>query len=118
MSERRKFKRWALKSELAAVDTESGSTIGYLSDVSLGGMMLVSKDLLQTNIVMPLTVKLADDSGESEPLKVVTKIVRCREDENKNSFKTGLKLIDVSTHDLKMIEQLISDHGAEEDENC
>lgn len=114
MSERRKNKRWVLKSEPIAVDTNSGSTIGYLSDISLGGMMLVSKDPLQTNIVMPVTVKLANQTSENEPLKVVTTIIRCKKDGKKDIFKAGLKLIDVSLHDLEAIEHLILQQDADD----
>jgi len=115
MSERRKNKRWGLQSEPAAVDAKSGSTIGYLSDISLGGMMLVSNDPLQTNIVMPLTVDLSNKTSKNEPLKVVTTIVRCNKDHKKSSFKSGLKLVDVALHELKAIELLIAEQGIDDD---
>ncbi|MCP4752390.1 MAG: hypothetical protein GY866_15965 [Proteobacteria bacterium] len=111
MEERRKHERWMLSSYFDIYDSNLDSAVGYLAEVSYGGFMMISDQPIQTNIVLPLKVDLIEEVDRSQELKVVTRSVRCTRDEDMDCYNTGLKLIDTSSGDLKIIRYMIETHA-------
>lgn len=109
--ERRKYKRWLLSSYFDAYEMKMNSTLGYLADISYGGMMLISKYPVETNIVLPLRIDLDAEVDKSGQMQVVTQSVRCDEDKDYNYFNIGLKLIDLSSANLAIIKRLIEKYA-------
>lgn len=87
------------------------SSLGYLADISYGGLMLISKYPIQTNIVLPLRVELNSQVDRSGQMKVVTRSVRCEEDKDYSYFNIGLKLVDLSSSNLAIIQRLIDEYA-------
>ena len=106
MNERRKHKRWLLSSYIGVFEKESDLSIGKLSDISRGGFMMNAKHPVKVNIVMPLRIGLKDENSGKGQMKVVTRTVRCGKDKDEN-YNIGLKLIDLSSDNLTVINQLI-----------
>ncbi len=111
MSERRKYKRWLLSSYFDTYEMNMNSSLGYLADISYGGMMLISKYPVQTNIVLPLRIELSQELETKGQMKVVTRSVRCNEDQDFNYFNIGLKLVDLSSSNLAIIKRLIEQYA-------
>jgi hypothetical protein len=87
------------------------SSIGHLADISYGGMMLISKQPVETNIVFPIKIDLDKEVSKTSELKVMSRSVRCRKDTDFDYFDIGLKLLDLSSGNLKIIKQLIESYS-------
>lgn len=111
VKERRKYKRWLLSSYFDAYEMNMNSSLGYLADISYGGMMLISKYPVQTNIVLPIRIELNKEVNKNGQMQVVTRTVRCEEDSDFNYFNIGLKLIDLSSSNLAVIKNLIEKYS-------
>ena len=109
--ERRKHKRWILSSYFDTYETKMNSSLGYLADISFGGMMLISKYPVQTNIVLPLRIELNKEVDKNSKMQVITRTVRCDEDKDYKYFNIGLKLIDLSSSNLAIIKRLIEKYA-------
>ncbi|MCG8338609.1 MAG: PilZ domain-containing protein [Proteobacteria bacterium] len=109
--ERRKHKRWILSSYFDTYETKMNSSLGYLADISFGGMMLISKYPVQTNIVLPLRIELNKEVDKNAKMQVITRTVRCDEDKDYKYFNIGLKLIDLSSSNLAIIKRLIEKYA-------
>ncbi len=107
MKERRLNKRWILNSYFDAYRDDHDSSPSYLADISTGGMLLISKHPVQTNIMMPLRIAVNDQISSDGELKVITQVVRCRKDKDFDYYHTGCKLVDLSNATLEVIEQMI-----------
>jgi hypothetical protein len=107
MKERRLSKRWILSSYFDTYRDGHDSSASYLADISTGGMMLISKHPVQTNIRMPLRIEVNDSIAPDGELKVVTQVVRCLKDKDYEYYHTGCKLVDLSNATLEVIEQMI-----------
>lgn len=107
MSERRKSKRWLLSAYFETFADDGDNSLGYLAEVSRDGMMVLNKEPIQTNIVMPLRISLQEEAGNSQDMKVVGKVVRCQKDKDMDYYDTGFKLIEISEENQEMIERLI-----------
>ena len=110
-SERRRHKRWNLNSYFDTYETKLNSSLGYLADISFGGMMLISKYPVQTNIVLPLRIELNKEVDKKGNMQVITRTVRCDEDKDYKYFNIGLKLIDLSSMNLTTIKRLIEKYA-------
>lgn len=109
--ERRKYKRWILSTYFDAYETKMNSSLGYLADISFGGMLLISKYPVQTNIVLPLRIELNKDIDKGAKMQVITRAVRCDEDTNFKYFNIGLKLVDLTSSNLAIIKRLIEKYS-------
>lgn len=107
MKERRKDKRWLLNRYLEPYREDQNLSPGYLADISLGGMLLIGRFPIQTNIVMPLKIKLDKEISVNEELRVVTQVVRCGKEATEGVYSTGCKLVDLSNSGREIIERLI-----------
>lgn len=107
IKDQRKYKRWFLSSYLDVYEMNMNASVGYMADVSYGGMMLISKYPVQTNIVMPLRVELDSDLTQSGHMKVVTRSVRCDKDKDLDYYNIGLKLVDLTSGNLNIIKRII-----------
>ena len=109
--ERRQHKRWILSSYFDTYETKMNSSLGYLADISFGGMMLISKYPVQTNIVLRLRIELNKEVDKTGKMQVITRTVRCDEDKDYKFFRIGLKLVDLSSTNLAVIKRLIEKYA-------
>lgn len=114
MTERRKHKRWLLSTFFDTYNDETDTSVGYLAEISHGGVMLINEQPIQTNIVMPLKITFEDRSDEDNQMQVVSKVVRCEKNRNLDYYNTGCKLVDLSTDDKKVIERIIKMYAMEQ----
>ncbi|MCP4753697.1 MAG: PilZ domain-containing protein [Proteobacteria bacterium] len=108
--EKRKHKRTLLASYLDTYEMDSHNVIGYLADISHGGMMLISKNPIQVNKAMSLHVNLPDESNNNKELKLVARSIRCIKDSDFNYFNTGFEIKDLSSRDIETIDHLVARH--------
>ncbi len=111
MKERRKEKRWFLSKYFETSRENRQNSPGYIVDISIGGMMLMGKFPVQTNIVMPLKINLDKEVSMDGEVKVMTQVVRCGKDKDSEYYSTGCKLIDMSSSGREIIERIIELYG-------
>lgn len=108
MSEKRKHDRLLLLSYFNTYSAENDSTLGYLADISQGGLLLISKTPIKTDVSIPIKIDIPEDVDETQELKLVAKSVRCIRDSEFDYFNIGFQVESVSEQDLEKYEKLIS----------
>lgn len=111
MKERRKEKRWLLSKYFEATQESQDNSAGYIVDISTGGLLLMGKFPVQTNIVMPLKINLDRDVSADGELRVMTQVVHCGKEKDFQSYSTGCKLIDMTNNSRETIERIIDLYG-------
>jgi len=108
MSEKRKHKRSVLVSYFDAIDDENKSVVGYLVDISPGGLMLISKKPLETGRAMTLTIDIPAEIDESRQLCVKATGIRSLKDVDFDYFNTGFIMESTTPENQKIIDNLIA----------
>ncbi len=111
MSEKRKFERWPLNSFLNAYDVKNDTAIGYLADISYGGVMLVSEQPILTGEEISLKVEMPEDISEEADFEFSAKSIRCSKDSDFSYYDTGFRFDNLPEERIKLIEHLIEVYG-------
>ena len=111
MDERRKFDRKLLTYFSRVIDRKTGALLGYLVDMTTGGVMIVGDYPLKVNTDFELRIDLPDGYTDKERLDIEARAVWCLQDPDPELFRTGLKLIQVSPEEFQMLVKIISDYG-------
>ena len=110
MADRREHIRWLLDTNFETYNDEKDRLLGYMADLSIGGIRLVNKEPIQTNIIMPIRISLKKEIESSKEMRVMTRVVRCQKDLESESYDIGFRLIDLSTENRDIISQLVKLH--------
>lgn len=114
MENRRQFPRKTLIHHLSVTDPETGQVIGFLENISLGGLMVLSQDPVTIGSETPKTVELVlptDDSGGGSIELNIHSAWKLKDD-NANLHATGLKLVDAQKPTLEQIDNLLDNLGS------
>lgn len=114
MEERRKLKRRYLMFYSRIFDRRSGALIGYLSDITIEGMMVISEVPLETGLVSRLRMDLPEDIFDKNHMDFEALCIWNRQDVNPNFYISGFKLIGLSDSDKQTIERIIDAYGFRE----
>ena len=108
MSEKRQYERQLLLSYFDTFDTGNESTLGYLANISNGGLMLISKTPIQTDVSIPIRIQVPEDIDKTKELTLVAKSVRCIKDSEYDYFNIGFQVESLSDTDQAKFEKLMS----------
>lgn len=108
MSEKRKHKRAILMSYLDIYDTGSEEEVGYVVDISQGGMLLISKDEIQTDQAFTYTIEIPSEIREEGAFTVTAMSIRCTKDDFLDYYNTGFCFQDLSDDDVKIINDIVA----------
>lgn len=108
MLEKRKHKRSILVSYFDTYEREEKVFLGYLADISYGGMTLVSKKPIETNQVMSIQIEVSNDDNKRNDLLLDAKCIHCKEQKNHNYFNIGFELKEITETDINNIDDLMS----------
>ena len=109
MEERRKLPRKYLMAYSSVYEASTGKLLGYLSDLNLGGLMLIGKEKLFLEQEMTLHLDLPDvPSFGDTHLRVKARVVRCQPDLDPRLFNIGFEFIDLPKDKNPLIEEMIS----------
>jgi hypothetical protein len=109
--EKRKQPRRHLIYYLKVVDSGSNETIGHLVDVSAIGMMVISKQPLETGQLIPLQVLLPSTFETATQLDVVGETVWCHKDVNPDYYAIGLRFVVPLPETELVIQDLVEAFG-------
>ena len=109
MKDRRKLKRVQSPYYLKIEDCSVNRLIGYLADISTGGMMLMSKKPVETDAAFKLKMNLPIAAKESKEITVDANSRWFMKSAHSNSYDVGFELQDISPEDVEVIRQFIHD---------
>ena len=92
-------------------DRSTGMMIGYLSDITPGGAMIISEEPNTTNTLYRLVMDLPEDVFDKENLSFEANCVWCKQDVNPHFYMSGFQMKTIAAEDIKIIERIIEDYG-------
>lgn len=102
--ERRRLERKYLVIYSRVFDRKSGKVIGYLSDLTTEGVMIIGEQKLTPDSVMDLRIDLPDDPGFSSGyIDLTAKVAWCKPDIDPAFFNTGFEFSGLSEADKKTL---------------
>lgn len=107
MDERRKNDRIdAYDVGLTAINEIDGQRLGIISNLSPGGMMLITTRELYADGILQLKIDLPAELG-SGPISMGVKILWCTPANSPHEFWAGLETIDISPGDSDSLQKLL-----------
>ena len=112
MDERRGLKRRHLVFYLDVLDRTSGRVIGQLGDISIDGLLVISREQLPENFSCPARIALPDVRGfHGGFLELGIRECWRSPDVNPDLFCTGFTLENPSAEDIGVINSLVQALG-------
>ncbi|MCJ7702767.1 MAG: PilZ domain-containing protein [Anaerolineales bacterium] len=110
MDERRKLKRRHIMFYSRVFDRKTGKLLGYLGDITIVGIMIISEEPLQTGVQLKLRIDLPDYIYHKSVLNFEAQSLWCQPDIDPNFHNTGFKMLNISKDDREVIEQILRDY--------
>ena len=108
MQERRKISRKYLAIYSRVFDRSSGRVIGYLSDLTNKGAMVISDSSMAENQEVSLRFDLPDpDLFSTDQLNINAHIKWCRPDIDPAFYNIGFEFKTISPEQAKIIEEMV-----------
>ena len=108
MEERRKLPRKYLMAYSSVYSVPTGRLIGYLCDITLDGLMVISKEDMALDRELEVRIDLPEIPEFTQSnLKLKTKAVRSQPDIDPRLFNIGFQLLDIAPESKPVIEQMI-----------
>ncbi len=107
MKERRKHERINSPQPLLVLDRTTGEQLGLLIDLSIDGLLIETKALMQVGSIYQLKVMLPQAVDRSKNIEFSVEVVWAEAQGQKGVNCAGLFAIDISDYELVSIEQLL-----------
>lgn len=107
MIEQRKSSRKIADQVLEVSDQITGTQIGRVVNISAEGLMLLSQEPIVTESVYQLELVLPDAIAGESKITFGAEAVWTTEATQPDCFWTGFRIIDISSDDVLMIDELI-----------
>ena len=111
MRDKRKLKRRHLIYYLHVQERASGTTIGYLVDISTEGIMIMCENPIAVGTVLELKIMLESEMSAKQYLYFDAKALRCEKSINGTSYDIGCQFLNLSSEDFREIEMIIDELG-------
>ena len=95
-----------------AVDRHTGDLIGYLSDLSTGGAMIISPKQLEPNTHLHLSIDLPEGFSPSI-LNLNARVIWCNPDSDSDTYRSGIQLLNVTAQEMSLLGRVLSKHGVQ-----
>lgn len=109
--ELRALKRRHLIFYLEVLDDETGHYLGHLVDLTTKGIMVISKEPIETGKAFRLRMDFPEEGGETTRLVFRAQAVWSGKDINPYFYDTGFEVLDLSPLDKVHIQRLIDQMG-------
>ncbi len=108
MEERRKLPRKYLMAFSSVYKQNTGKLIGYLSDLTLEGLMVISKENLEVNEDLEIYLDLPEMILSKEPvLKINARVIWIQPDIDPRLNNIGFQFLKLSEEKIPIITQMI-----------
>ena len=108
-SERRKESRKKLMAFTSVYDQDKGVLIGYIRDLTLQGVLVISEKMLDINKQITLSVELPGGLPEIKAthMTIPARVVRCTKDKSPQTYEIGFEFTDVTPENSRIIQALL-----------
>ena len=113
MSEYRRAKRRKANHRIEVLDTMTEQVIGYLSDLSESGMLLILSQPLVSDALYQLRFKLTDANGRDHAIDVGAHELWSDPAAAPGQVWTGFRFIDIAASDLLFLRSWVAAPGSE-----
>jgi len=111
MEERRKLPRKYLIAFSTVLDNSTSEKLGYLCDLTLEGLMVISKVPRDSGAEIELYIELPETPDfPQKSLEIQTRIIWCKTDIDPRLYNIGFQFIDLSKEEKAIIEQMIKSY--------
>ncbi len=108
MEERRKLPRKYLMAFSSVYKQDTGKLIGYLSDLTLDGLMVISKEDIEINKEMEIYLDLPEMILSKERiLKIKTRVIWLQPDIDPRLNNIGFQFLELTEEQTPIIAQMI-----------
>ncbi len=108
MKERRTLDRKYLMVYSRVFDRRTGKILGYLSDLSSKGAMIISDDPIKENVTLSLRFDLPDPPLFSvDHLNLEARVAWCKPDIDPSFYNIGFEFIEITEQEKLIIEEMI-----------
>ncbi len=108
MNERRHLPRKYLIIYSRVFERTLGKLLGYLSDLSLDGAMIITEDPLPVNEELQLRFDLPDPQMfNAHILNLAARVARCNPDISPSFYNIGLEFEDVTPEQAAILEKMM-----------
>ncbi len=111
MEDRRKLTRKYLMVYSRVMDRQSGKVLGYLSDMTRAGAMIISDDPMTQGTVLGIRIDLPPlPSFNQDHLELNVKAAWCKPDIDPHFYNIGFQFLNASEEEGKVIDEVIALH--------
>ena len=111
MEERRKLPRKYLMAFSSVYDNASRILLGYLCDLTLNGLMVISKIPKESESEIELYIELPETPQfPKDSLTIQSRIIWCKDDIDPRLYNVGFQFIDLSEEDRTIVKQMIESY--------
>ncbi|MFZ5857247.1 MAG: PilZ domain-containing protein [Chloroflexota bacterium] len=108
MEERRRLPRKYLIIYSRVFEQSLGKLLGYLSDLSEQGAMIIAEEPLEVNAILPLRLDLPDPKiFHAHNLMVTARVARCETDISPAFYDIGLEFSNVTPEQKIIIQKMM-----------
>jgi len=95
-------------SYLDIYDTGSENEVGYVVDISRGGMALISKDEIAVDQTYSYTIEIPSEIRDDGFFRVNATSIRCNRDEFLSYYNTGFSFNELTDDEIRIVEDIIA----------
>lgn len=111
MEERRKLERMYLAFFSRVFDRRDGRMLGYLSDLTTGGALMIAEKPQELRKELHLRMDLPTEFPQ-RTLDINAKVIWCQPDEHSEGlYRIGLHFQHVSPEEISLLAQLLAKYG-------
>ena len=114
MDERRKLKRRHIMFYSRVFDRKTGKLLGYLGNITIEGVMVISEAPINTGENYKLRMDLPEYIYKKPVLNFQAISLWCENDVDPNFYNTGFQLKGIAQEDNDIIASFINDYGLRE----
>ena len=111
MDDRRKLKRQHIMFYSRLFDRKTGKLLGYLGNLTIDGVMIISEEPISTGENYKLKMDLPEYIYQKPALHFQADSLWCENDVDPNFFNTGFQLREITQEDKDIITNFINDYG-------
>ncbi len=111
MNERRKLPRRHLIFYLRLLDAQTGELLGYLGDISAGGLLMISEKPFAVGRKLKVRMMLPHEVEGQESVEMDAEVRRCAPDYNPAFQAVGMEVKDLPDETLRLLARLLQDMG-------
>jgi c-di-GMP-binding flagellar brake protein YcgR len=118
MEERRTIPRKYLMAYSSVYVQSTGRMLGYLSDPTFGGLMVIGKESIETGREIDLHIDLPEmPSVTAKFLRIRARVVRCQPDLDPRLYNIGFEFLKITKDEKNIIAQMIESYELRRDDN-